>query len=92
MRSGGAGGGADELVVEAGFGFCGFLGLLASLHDGGAEAAGEVFGKLVGLLAAVDVDGLTGGVNDHFAVVAGTEVLFDFRKEIGFDLAIEKVG
>ena len=91
--SGGAGrGGTDELVMEAGLGFGGLLGLAASSHDGGVKAPAEVLGELVGLLVAVDIDGLTGGVYDHFAVVAGTEVLFDFSKEIRFDLAVEEIG
>ena len=91
--SGAAGGGVlGELFVEAGLGFGGFLGLTASGHDGGVEAAAESFGELVGLLAAIDVDGFTGGVDDHFAVVAGPEVLFDFSKEIRFDPSVEKVG
>jgi hypothetical protein len=83
---------ADELFVEAGLSVGGFLGLAASRHDGGVEAAAEGFGELVGLLVAIDVDGLPGGVYDHFAVVAGTEVLFDFSKEIRFDLAVEEIG
>jgi hypothetical protein len=78
--------------VEAGLGFGGFLGLLASLHDGGSKAGREVFRKFVGLLVTVDVDGLASGVYDHFAVVAGPEVLFDFCKEIGLNLAVEEVG
>jgi hypothetical protein len=91
--SGGAGGGrAGELVVEAGLGFGGLLGLAAAGHDGGVEAAAEGFGELVGLLVAVDVDGLPSRVYDHFAVVAGSEVLFDFNKEIGFDPSVEEVG
>ena len=66
--------------------------MAASSHDGRAEAVAEGLGKLVGLLATVDVDGLTGGVYDHFAVVAGSEVLFDFSKEVGFDPSVEEVG
>jgi hypothetical protein len=78
--------------VEAGLGVGGLLGLAASRHDGGAKAAGELFGELVGLLVAVDVDGLAGGVYDHFTVVAASEVLFNFRQESRFDLIIEEVG
>lgn len=78
--------------MELGLGFGALFGGLASLHDGGVEASAKVFGELVGLLTAVDVDGFAGGVDDHFAVVAGSEVFFDFRKEIGFDLSVEVVG
>jgi hypothetical protein len=87
-----AAGFAGELFVEAGLGFGGLLGLLASRHDGGSEAGGKLVGELVGLLVTVDIDGFASGVDDHFAVVAGPEVLFDFSKEIRFDLAVEEVG
>jgi hypothetical protein len=83
---------AHELGVELGFGFGAFLGRLASGHDGGSEAGGKVFGEIVRLAVTVDVDGFAGGVDDHFAVVAGPEVLFDFSEEIGVDLAIKVVG
>jgi hypothetical protein len=44
--------------------------LLALGHDGGTEASAEVFGQLVELGVAVDLDGLLGGVADDVAVVA----------------------
>ncbi len=64
----------------------------AAGHDGGAEAGAEVVGELVDFVAAVDFDGFAGGVDDDFAVVASAEVLFDFGEQLGFDLAIEKIG
>lgn len=91
--SGVAGGGvAHEFGVELGLGFGAFFGGVASGHDGGPETVGKVFREFVGLAVAIDVDGFTGGVDDHFAVVAGSEVLFDFSEEIGLDLSIEVVG
>jgi hypothetical protein len=78
--------------VEAGLGVGGFLGLAASSHDGRVKAVAQVVWELVGLLVPVDVDGLPGGVDDHFAVVAGSEVLFDFGEELRFDPAVEEVG
>jgi hypothetical protein len=66
--------------VELLFGFCAFLRSEAAGHDGGAEARGEAFWKLVVLLVAVYVDRFAGGVHDHFAVMAGPEVFFDFHK------------
>ena len=90
---GAAGGGvAHEFGVEFGFGFSAFFGGLASGHDRGPETIGKLFGELVGLLVPIDVDRFAGSVNDHFAVVAGPEVLFDFSEEIRVDLAVEVVG
>ena len=83
---------AHEFGVELGFGFGAFFGGIASGHDGRPEAGGELFREFVGLAVPVDVDGFAGGVDDHFAVVAGPEVLFDFSEEIGLDLSIEVVG
>jgi len=67
-------------------------GFNAAVHDGFAETVGEFVGELVGLVAAVDVDGFSGGVNDDVAVAARSEVFFHFGEEFGFDLAIEVVG
>lgn len=72
--------------------FCGgFHRAFAAIHDGGPEAAGELVRKLVGLVAAVDVDGLTGGIDDDLAMVAGGKVLFDLGEKVGFDLTVEVV-
>jgi hypothetical protein len=78
--------------VELGFGFGTFLGRLAPGHDGRSKPGGEVFGELVGLVSAINVDSLAGGVYNHFAVMAGPEVFFDFHKKIGIDLAVEVIG
>ena len=78
--------------MEFGLGFGAFFGGVAAGHDGGAETCGEVFRKVVMLLAAVDVDGLAGGVDDDFAVMAASEVFFDFGEQLGVDLTVEVVG
>jgi hypothetical protein len=64
----------------------------AFLHDGGVEALAEFGGKLVDLMLAVDGDGLTGGVEDDFAVVALADMSLDLREEVGVDFAVEVVG
>jgi len=89
--------GWDEVLVGDWFGgsffYVGeFAGGAAAVHYGFAHALGELFGEFVGLVTAVDVDGFAGRVDDDFAVVAGTEVLFDLSHKIGVDLAIEVVG
>ena len=42
----------------------------AFIHDGGVEPVAEAGGKLVDLVGAVDLDGLSRGVEDDFAVAA----------------------
>jgi len=70
----------------------GFAGAAAADHDGGFEASLEFGGEVVELGAAVDVDGLGGGVEDDFAVLALGDVLIDFGEQFGGDDAVEEVG
>ena len=65
---------------------------LAALHDGGTQASGEIFRQVVGFVAAIDVDGLAGCVDDNLAMVAGTEVLFDLGEQVGVDATVEIIG
>jgi hypothetical protein len=65
---------------------------IAAVHDGAAKTVGEGFGKLIGVGAAVDIDGLSRGVDDDFAVMTGAEVFFHLGQEFGLDLSIEEVG
>ena len=74
------------------FNFGKFSGCAAAFHYGFPHAEGEFFGEFVGLVTAIDVDGFTGRVDNHFAVMAGAEVLFDLSHKIGVDLSIEVVG
>jgi len=89
--------GWDEGLVWDWFGgplfyFGEFSGGAAAFHYSFAHAQGELFREFVGLVTAVDVDGLAGRVDDDFAVMAGAEVLFDLSQKIGVDLTIEVVG
>jgi hypothetical protein len=56
------------------------------------EPLAEFGGKLVDLVLAIDGDGLTGGVEDNFAVVALADVGLDFGEERGVNFAVEIVG
>ena len=87
----------DEGLVGDWFGSSFFYvgelsGGAAAFHYGFAHAQGEIFGELIGLVTAIDVDGFAGRVDDDFAVMAGAEMLFDLSHEIGVDLSIEVVG
>src|SRR5208282_2006684 len=68
-----------------------FLGC-ALAKDGNLESGAEVFGKLVQLGVAVDLDGLLGGVADDVAVVAPGEMIFQFRLCAGVDGGVQVVG
>jgi hypothetical protein len=77
--------------VSGGFMGVGFGGE-AFGHDGLVEALLQGRLELKNLVIAINADGLAGGVDDDFAVVALAEVLLDFDKQLLFDLAIEVVG
>jgi len=72
-----------RLVGAAGF---------ATLHDGGAQAVGDFIRQIVEFVAAIDIDGFAGGVDDDLAVVAGAEVLFDLGEQVGVDSTVEIIG
>ena len=61
-------------------------------HDGGMQALAKIGGELVDLVFAVDGDGLAGGIEDNFAVVALADVRLDLSEELGVDLAVEVIG
>jgi len=65
---------------------------LAAFHDGGTQTGGEVFWQVVGFVAAIDIDGLAGGVDDDLAMVAGAEVLLDLGEQVGVDATVEVIG
>jgi hypothetical protein len=64
----------------------------AAVHDSAAKAVCQFFRKLLGLVTAIDVDGLPRGVDDDLAVMTGAKMLFYFGQEGRVDLAIEVVG
>ena len=55
------------------------------------EALAKFGGKLVELMLAVDGDGLTGGVEDYFAVVAFADMGLNLGEELWVDFAVEVV-
>jgi hypothetical protein len=66
--------------------------LLTLSHDGRSEAPAEVFRKFVELRIAIDFNGLLGGVADHVAVVAPSQVVFQFSAGAGVEDAVKVVG
>src|ERR1043165_2925006 len=68
------------------------LARLALLDDCGAKLGSEVFRKGVKLGVAVNLDGFLCGVADHVAVVAPSQVLFEFRLGGGINDTIEVIG
>jgi hypothetical protein len=56
------------------------------------EAFAELGRDLVDFVVAVDRDGLSGGVEDDFAMMAGGGVGANFFEELGADLAVKVVG
>src|SRR6266576_1410236 len=57
---------------------CLLLVLLALAHNGGTKSPTKVVGELVQLGVAIDLNGLFGGVAHHIAVVAPSQVVFQF--------------
>ena len=55
----------------------------AAGHDGGMEAFAEAGGHLVDLVGAVDLDGLAGGAEGDFAVLAAAQVLLQVGTHLG---------
>ena len=68
-----------------------FVGLATGLN-GRPELGFEVFGKFVELGVAIDLDGLLGGVANYIAIVAPSQVLFEFRFCASVNDAVEIVG
>ena len=68
------------------------LAAFAFVDDGFVKASAEGFGEFVDLVISVDFNGLLGGVQDHVAVVAPMQVLFQFGANCHADGAIQIVG
>ena len=66
------------------------MGLTAS-RNGRSEFGFQVFGKFVQLGIAIDLDGLLGCVANDVAVVAPSQVLFQFSFGAGVDDAIQVI-
>jgi len=70
-------------------------GLLVSMtlrDDGGTEPGTEVFGKFVQLGIAVDLNGLLSGIADYVAVVAPSEMIFQFNLGALVNYAIQVIS
>jgi hypothetical protein len=63
----------------------------ATGFDGGVEALADSGRHLVDLVAAIDLDGFAGGVEDDFAVAALAQVSFDFGSGLGCDRFVDHV-
>jgi hypothetical protein len=79
-------------ATASGFPRTGFLVGLALGHNGGAETVTEVVGEFVKLGVAVDLDGLLGGVANHVAVVAPSQMVFQFGFGTVVEDAVQIVG
>jgi hypothetical protein len=70
-------------------GLLGGLALPALVDDGGTELLMQGFRKLVEFRAAIDLDRPLGGVADHVAVVAPTQMLFQLLPGLLVDRVVE---
>jgi hypothetical protein len=55
-----------------------FLVGLTFGHNGATKAVAQIIGKFVELGVAVNLDGFLGGVADHVAVMAPSQMVFQF--------------
>jgi hypothetical protein len=69
----------------SGFAGAGFLVGLTFSYNGAAKAVAEIVGEFVEFGAAVDLDGLLGGVANHIAVVAPSQMIL----KLGFSTVVE---
>src|SRR5450755_158753 len=83
---------AGMIGSRSGFSRAGLLVGLALGHDGGAETVAQVVGKLVKLGVAVNLDGLLGSVANHVAVVAPSQMVFQFGFGAVVQDAVQVVG
>jgi len=67
---------------------------LAAGHNGGVEALAKAGGQVIDLMGAVDLDGLAGGVENDFAVLAVAQMGLEFGARLGgygvVDQVVEK--
>src|SRR4029077_613793 len=78
---------------------CGLNALLAFLlvlltfrHNGRTKSAAQIVGQFVKFGVAVDLDGLFGGVTYYIAVVAPSQVVFEFGLGAIIQSAVQIVG
>jgi hypothetical protein len=61
---------------------------LAFGNNGRSESGAKVFGKFVKLGVAINLNGLLCGIANHIAVVAPSQMLFQFRLGRGVNDAV----
>jgi hypothetical protein len=81
-----------ELRLGLATGGCKSAGGATLGHNGGMQTLTEICRKLVDLVFAIDSDGLAGGIEDDFAVMALADVSLDLGEEAWVNFAIEVVG
>ena len=69
-----------------------FLVLLALAHDGGTKSPAQVVRQFVELGVAINLDGFLSGIANHVAVVAPSQVVFQFRLGAIIQGAIQIIG
>jgi hypothetical protein len=65
--------------------------LFAAGHDGGVEALAEAGGEIVDLMRPVDLNGLAGGGESDFAVIAALEMGLQFAASLNGNLVVDQV-
>src|ERR1700757_4976173 len=70
-----SGSGEGDLLLEA---LLGLFPLLAFRHDRGAKSCSQIVGKFVKLGVAINLNSLLGGIAYYVAVVAPSQVVFEF--------------
>jgi hypothetical protein len=67
--------GRGDLLLED---LLGLFPLLAFRHDRGTKPRSQIVGKFVKLGVAINLNGLLGGIAYYVAVVAPSQVIFEF--------------
>ena len=70
----------------------GFLARLTFGNDGTAKAGAKVFRQRIKLGVAINLDGLFGGIANYVAVVAPSQMLFQFSFCGGVNNAVKVIG
>jgi hypothetical protein len=70
----------------------GFFSRLALGHNGRPEPGSQVFREFVKLGIAIDFDGLLGGISDHVAVVAPSQMFFKLGFGARVNYAVQIIG
>jgi len=66
--------------------------LTATIHDRATQLRREFVRKFVGLVSAIDIDGLASRVHNHLTVMTRAEVFLHLGKQLRVDLTVKVVG